>query len=218
MGEPVPALPFQETQLPESRLSRSTVRFAIAALAVVLVSAVLPTTTALAAANSDIPGVPLPGSVVTGRLGGPVYDRVYQLDIEPNRIILLSLTGAAGTDFDLYLFDSSATTVYGGLGQVASSTGPGSTKSISYAARAGGRYYIDLSGFSDVEGEFRLVVAVANDTSPPEVEVRLNGGAPATVDPTVRVTVIGTDDLSASRKSNSPRTGRPGPTGSRTAR
>ena len=109
--------------MPKSRLARSPLRFAIAALAVVLVSALLPTTTALAAADSDIPGVPLPGSVVTGRLGGPIYDRVYQLDVEPNRIILLSLTGGAGTDFDLYLFDSSATTVYGGTGQVAASTG-----------------------------------------------------------------------------------------------
>ena len=182
--------------MPESRLSRSTVRFAIAALAVVLVSALLPTTAALAAADSDIPGVPLPGSVVTGRLGGPIYDRVYQLDVEPNRIILLSLTGDAGTDFDLYLFDSSATSVYGGTGQVAVSTGPTSTESISYPARSGGRYYIDLAGFSEAEGNFRLVVAVAQDTTPPGAEVRLNGGAKATTDPTVRVTVVGTDDLS----------------------
>jgi hypothetical protein len=192
--------------LPESRLSRnpdrrhSAVRLATAALAVVLVSSLLPpralAAPALAASDADIPGVPLPGSVVTGRLGGPIYDRVYQLDIEPNRIILLSLTGDPGTDFDLYLFDSSATTVYGGLGQVAASTGPTSTESITYPARAGGRYYVDLSGFSDAEGNFRLVVAVAHDTSPPGAEVRLNGGARATTDPTVRVTVIGTDDLS----------------------
>ena len=182
--------------MPESRLSRSTVRFAIAAVAVVLVSALLPTTAALAAADSDIPGVPLPGSVVTGRLGGPIYDRVFQLDVEPNRIILLSLTGDAGTDFDLYLFDASATSVYGGTGQVASSTGPTSTESISYPARSGGRYYIDAAGFSEAEGNFRLVVAVAEDTTLPGAEVRLNGGAKATTDPTVRVTVVGTDDLS----------------------
>ena len=182
--------------MPESRLSRRTVRFAIAAVAVVLVSALLPTTAALAAADSDIPGAPLPGSVVTGRLGGPIYDRVYQLDVEPNRIILLSLTGDAGTDFDLYLFDSSATSVYGGMGQVAVSAGPTSTESISYPARSGGRYYIDLAGFSESEGNFRLVVAVAQDTTPPGAEVRLNGGAKATTDPTVRVTVVGTDDLS----------------------
>jgi hypothetical protein len=188
--------------LPESRpwrrpaRPRILVRLATAALAVVLVSSLLPGTAALAASDSDIPGVPLPGSVVTGRLGGPIYDRVYQLDIEPNRIILLSLTGDAGTDFDLYLFDSSATTVYGGLGQVAASTGPTSTESISYPARAGGRYYVDLSGFSEAEGDFRLVVAVAHDTTPPGAEVRLNGGARATTDSTVRVTVIGTDDLS----------------------
>src|SRR3990172_10347812 len=66
---------------------------------------------ARAADDSDIPGVPLPGSVATGQLGGPIYDHVYSIDIPAQRILLISLIGDSGTDFDLYLFNSTATTV-----------------------------------------------------------------------------------------------------------
>ncbi len=45
-------------------------------------------------------------------------------------------------------------------------------------------------------GNFRLVVAIEHDTVPPAAELRLDGGATATQDQTVRVTLIGTDDLS----------------------
>src|SRR3990172_4277003 len=79
---------------------------------------------ARAADDSDIPGVPLPGSVATGQLGGPIYDHVYSIDIPAQRILLVSLIGDPGTDFDLYLFNSTATTVYSTQGQGAASNGP----------------------------------------------------------------------------------------------
>ena len=60
--------------------------------------------------SADIPGVPLPGPIAAGRLGGAIYDVVYRFSVAPGYVILASLTGAAGTDFDLYLFDDSATT------------------------------------------------------------------------------------------------------------
>jgi hypothetical protein len=145
---------------------------------------------------AEIPGIPLPGSITTGRLGGPIYDRVFQVDVPQQRVLVLSLTGSAGTDFDLYLFDSTATSVYATTGLVAKSTGPTSSESISYSTVSGGRFYIDLSGFTDVEGDFRLTVAIGLDVTSPRAVLALNGGAPATNDRDAAVSVVATDDLS----------------------
>ncbi len=116
------------------------------ALAVLLSATALGVATpvARADASSDIPGIPLPGAIVTGVLGGPVFDVVYQLDVAPGSVVVASLTGSPTTDFDLFLFDASATTVATNVGVVASSTGPTSTESLAYATSAGGRFYIDL--------------------------------------------------------------------------
>lgn len=150
---------------------------------------------ASAADDSNIPGIPLPGSVVTGQLGGPIYDHVYSIDIPAQRILLISLIGDPGTDFDLYLFNSSATTVYSTQGQVAASRGPTSSESIAYTVVGADRYYIDLNGATDVQGEFRLTVQVLQDSTPPRAALVLEGGAPATRSPTVSATVVATDDL-----------------------
>ncbi|MCU0505639.1 MAG: Ig-like domain-containing protein [Chloroflexi bacterium] len=148
--------------------------------------------------DSDIPGVPLPGPVVTGTLGGPVYDRVYSLSVPPGNVILASLTGAAGTDFDLYLFDATATTVLANppVGLVAKSTSDGSTESVSYPSRSGGTYYIDLNGATDVEGSFQLTVTILADPVPPTATLRIQGGATSVSDPTVTLTIVAQDALS----------------------
>ena len=83
--------------------------------------------------SSDIPGVPLTPGILVGPLGGDIYDVVYRLDVQPGSVILASLTGSTGTDFDLYLFDGAATTVVTNQGVVAKSIGPTSTESVSYA-------------------------------------------------------------------------------------
>lgn len=150
---------------------------------------------ARAADDSDIPGIPLPASVVTGQLGGPIYDRVYSIDVPAQRILLISLIGDPGTDFDVYLFNSTATTVLSTQGQVATSKGPTSTESISYTVLGADRYYIDLNGATEVQGSFRLTVQVLQDSTPPRVTLVLGGGAPATTSPTVSATVVATDDL-----------------------
>ncbi len=153
---------------------------------------------AAAAPDSDIPGVPLPGPVVTGTLGGPVYDRVYSISVAPGNVILASLTGSDATDFDLYLFDSTATTVVANppVGLVAKSTSDGSTESVGYPSRTGGTYYIDLNGASDVEGTFRLSVAIQADAMAPTVALRIQGGAASVSDPTVTLTIVAQDALS----------------------
>jgi hypothetical protein len=156
----------------------------------------LPTIVAGADPAADIPGVPLPGPIITGRLGGPIYDRVFQVDVPAQRVLVLSLAGSSGTDFDLYLFDASATSVYATTGLVAKSTGPTSTESINYSTVSGGRFYIDLSGFTEIEGDFRLTVAIGLDGTPPRAVLTLDGGAPATNDRDAAVSVVATDDLS----------------------
>ena len=151
---------------------------------------------ARAAEASDIPGIPLPGPVATGRLGGPIYDVVYRLTVAPGSVIVAGLTGTAGTDFDLYLFNASATTVLSNAGLVTRSAGPTSTESISAPSPFGGTYYLDLNGASDVEGDYRLTVQAVPDQTPPTVSMVLAGGRASTNQLTVGTTVDASDDLS----------------------
>ncbi|MFI5100216.1 MAG: PPC domain-containing protein, partial [Actinomycetes bacterium] len=168
-----------------------------ALLAAAIVALTIPVASASADASSDIPGIPLPGSVATGQLGGPIYDVVYQFVVSPGSLLVASLTGTAGTDFDMYLFDSTATTVLQKTGLVAQSTGPTSTELISYASPAGGTYYIDLNGSTDIEGTFRLVVQAVADKTPPSVTSLTLGDASGSANSlTVNVTLAATDDLS----------------------
>jgi len=148
--------------------------------------------------DSNIPGVPLPGPVVTGTLGGPVYDRVYRLTVPAGNVVVASMTGSEGTDFDMYLFDSTATTVFADppVGLVARSKGEGSTESISYPSRAGGTFYLDLNGATDVMGEFTLSVSILPDEVAPSVTVRIEGGVVAVNHPNVILTIVAIDELS----------------------
>jgi hypothetical protein len=146
--------------------------------------------------SADIPGVALPGPVAAGRLGGAIYDVVYRLSVAPGQVIIASLTGAAGTDFDLYLFDSSATTVLSAAGLLKKSVGPTSTESISWPSPTGGTYYIDLNGATVVEGDYRLAVQTVPDSTRPVISAVLAEGRPSTNELTVPVTLNASDDLS----------------------
>jgi hypothetical protein len=137
--------------------------------------------------ESDIPGIPLPASVATGYLGGPIYDVVYRLLVQPGYVIVAGLTGPAGTDFDLYLFDSTATTVVSNQGLLAKSTGPTSVENLSYPSFAGGTYYIDLNGASDIEGTYTLTVQLVADQTAPVASLLLADGNPLINSTTVTV-------------------------------
>jgi len=123
---------------------------------------------------------------VNGRLGGPIYDVVYRVDVQPGYVIVAGLSGRAGTDFDLYLFDSTATTVLSNQGLLAKSTGPASTESLSYPSFAGGTYYIDLNGATDVEGTYTLTVQLVADQFAPIASLLLADGKPTANTTTVR--------------------------------
>ena len=138
----------------------------------------------------------MPGPVASGQLGGPVYDVVYRLTVQPGYVIVAGLTGTAGTDFDLYLFDSTATTVVSTQGLLAKSTGPTSTEQLSYPSFAGGTYYLDLNGASNVEGTYRLTVQFVRDSSTPSASLLLGNGRAATNSTSVPVALTGTSALS----------------------
>src|SRR3990172_10835917 len=95
--------------------------------------------------ESDIPGVPLPGAVVTGQLGGPIYDVLYRVDVPAGYVLVAGLAGTPGTDFDLYLFGANATTVVGTTGLLTKSIGPASGGAISWATRIPGALYLYLN-------------------------------------------------------------------------
>jgi len=150
---------------------------------------------AVADSSSDIPGIPLSPGVVVGPLGGSIYDAVYSLDVRPGTVILASLTGSAGTDFDLYLFDGSATTVVTDQGVIAKSTGSTSTESISYATPVGGRYYVDLNSATPAVGTYTLVVQAIRDR-PPVATLALGLGRSRTNSTMVPVSLTASGSLS----------------------
>jgi len=168
------------------------------ALSLVVPSAVAGAPVAHAATppGSDIPGIPLPTSVVSGQLGGPVYDVVYSVVVPAGYVLVIGLAGATGTDFDLYLFDASATTVLSNTGLLTKSTGPTSAEHVSWATRIGGTFYVDLNGASNVEGTYTLSVQVVPDATQPVASLHIAGGATTVNTATVTLQLAGFDDLS----------------------
>jgi len=150
---------------------------------------------ARADSSSDIPGVPLAPGVVVGALGGEIYDVVYRLDVAPGSVILASLSGTGGTDFDLYLFDATATTVVTNRGVVARSTGPTSSESLSYATAIGGTFYLDLNSATAAIGTYTLAVQVVADSAPVATLV-LGGGRARTSSTTVTASLTASGSLS----------------------
>lgn len=146
--------------------------------------------------ESDIPGIPLPGGVVSGQLGGPIYDVVYRVDVPAGYVLVAGLSGTSGTDFDIYLFDSSATTVLGTTGLLTKSIGAASSEAVSWPTRIGGTFYLDLNGASDVLGTYALSVQVVPDPTPPSAVLLIVGGLTRVSTPQVTIQVVGFDDLS----------------------
>ncbi|MBA3876452.1 MAG: hypothetical protein C0498_05875 [Anaerolinea sp.] len=146
--------------------------------------------------ESDIPGIALPGAVVSGQLGGPIYDVVYQVQVPAGYVLVAGLSGTSGTDFDLYLFDSSATTVVGTTGLLTKSIGPASNEALSWPTRIGGTFYLDLNGATDVQGTYTLSVQVVPDPTPPSAVVLVAGGLTRVNTPQVSLVLAGFDDLS----------------------
>jgi hypothetical protein len=111
-------------------------------------------------------------------------------------VLVAGLTGTVGTDFDLFLFDASATTVVAPTGLLAKSIGPASSEQISWPTRIGGTFYVDLNGATDVQGTYTLSVQVVPDPTPPTASLFVAGGLTRVSNPQVTLQLAGFDDLS----------------------
>ncbi|MGE5674701.1 MAG: S8 family serine peptidase [Mycobacterium leprae] len=118
---------------------------------------------AYAALNSsedgDIPGIPYPGwgQTITDELdgNGSDLDDVYRVTMRKGQQLTVELHGAAGTDFDLYVYGPTATTVNDVAGIVAASESATSDEKIAYTAPSDGDYYIDAFGYAG-QGKYTL--------------------------------------------------------------
>lgn len=110
-------------------------------------SALAATIGAPASADDYIPGVALPASPVSGSLNEVTdWDDVYSVYLRAGDTLNLSLNGAGGTDYDLYLFAPGATDTYEDA-PVALSENSSYPETISYVAPAPGTYYVDVCQF-----------------------------------------------------------------------
>ncbi len=95
-------------------------------------------------------------------------DDVYRVQLNGGDTVAVRLSGAAGTDFDLYIYPPNAKDIWRNS-EVAWSENPGtSNESISYDVPASGVYYIDVASWDSV-GPYTLSI-----TSPSRISIELD--------------------------------------------
>lgn len=126
---------------------------------------------ATATDNTEIPGVPLPSTLVIGEIGGPAVDLVYSLEVERGTSLLLTLRGSVGAELGLYVFGDEATSVLTDE-PLASSAKPGANQSIAIQFFESTRIFININGRNlDRPYTFQLISSVVVDRTPPVVRV-----------------------------------------------
>jgi subtilisin family serine protease len=100
--------------------------------------------------DDDIPGVPLIGTSVSSTLNVSTdKNDVYSINLLKGEKLSVSLSGTTGTDFDIYLYDKSASTVNSSAGILAYSEKAGtSSESFSFVAPYDGTYYLDVYAYN----------------------------------------------------------------------
>ncbi|MDZ4170289.1 MAG: S8 family serine peptidase [Coriobacteriia bacterium] len=110
--------------------------------------------------DDDVPGVVLPPSPVVGTLDeNGDTDDVFRVTLGRGDRLQASLTGAPGTDFDLYLFPPDVPTVDGSFDPVAFSDLPTYPESLSYTATKAGDYYLNPYAY-DGAGSYTLTWSI----------------------------------------------------------
>lgn len=101
-------------------------------------------------ADNEIPGVPFPGTKVSNTVSSSTdLNDVYSMKLLKGEKVTISLSGATGTDFDIYLYNSTAKTVNSSAGIVAYSEKPAtSSESFTYIAQEDGTYYLDVYAYA----------------------------------------------------------------------
>jgi subtilisin family serine protease len=110
-------------------------------------------------ADSEIPGIPWKGTTISSTLDA-VKDKndVYSIKLLKGEKLKVTLTGDAGTDFDLYLYNDTATTVNSSTGIAAhSETAKTSNESFTFTAPKTGTYYLNAYAYSGA-GKYTLSV------------------------------------------------------------
>jgi subtilisin family serine protease len=116
-----------------------------------------------AAMDNDVPGVTLESDVVTDTLDEKTdKDDVFAVKLNRGETIKAMLTGDAGTDFDLYLFDPYSDTVQDSTGMIIYSENQNtSNEYFEFTAYQTGTHYLDVYAYAG-SGKYTLNVVIGN--------------------------------------------------------
>lgn len=151
--------------------------------------------------DDNIPGVQLTASPVAGGVDSETDSNdVFWVDLTPGVETTITLSGAAGTDFDLYLFGPGSTSLEVDT-PIEKSVSDASDEQIVPTVTVPGRYYIDVRAYSgagayqlDWEHGPRTVVVPPPSVS--SVTLSASTTSPRYLE-TVRLTARSTDAVSA---------------------
>jgi subtilisin family serine protease len=109
--------------------------------------------------DNNLPGAPLQRNITNEKLNASSdKDDVFAIPLKEGEVLNLSLTGQAGTDFDLYVYNESADNIKNANGMVAFSENPNtSNESIKFNVPETGVYFIDVSAYKGT-GNYMLSV------------------------------------------------------------
>ena len=113
--------------------------------------------------DDEIPGTPFGGGSVTNYLDDKTdVNDVYSLELHAGEDISITMTGDAGTDFDLYLFSPEAVTVNRRDHMAAfSENDKTSSESIDYKVIKSGTYYLNAFAHKG-SGNYKLTLKSSN--------------------------------------------------------
>jgi subtilisin family serine protease len=107
--------------------------------------------------ENNFPGVPLTKNSTVGSLSQVSNKNdVYAFPLKAGEVVNLTLSGASGTDFDLYVYDQSAKDIKTANGIAGSSENSGtSNENILFKAPKAGIYYADVYAYKG-KGSYKL--------------------------------------------------------------
>ncbi|PGM56088.1 S8 family serine peptidase [Bacillus sp. AFS053548] len=107
--------------------------------------------------DNDTPGIPLDKSVLNGSLDSKNdKNDVYAISLKEGQGITFSLNGQTGSDFDLYVYNESASSVNNKNGMVAYSENINSSKEkINFIAPRTGIYFVNVYDYNG-SGNYKL--------------------------------------------------------------
>ena len=144
---------------------------------------------------AEIPGVPWVGRAVTGLIGAETIDKVWRLELPEGRVGIFRVTGEAGAELGLYLFDSSATSVLTATPLKTSAKAGASQRFVSLLPA--GTYYVNVNGRNvDRKYAFSLSISLIEDPTPPFISIVTASGKTRVSSTEVRMKVFASDGLS----------------------